>query len=345
MPSHGEPSEKRKVEMPGKLEKTIFMLRKFSKDIRRGKTIYETAEDIHSSQLKEYYFLMDEEKLRGGYSQNFHFDEQGIPMIPTYIDVEERKLVYYPISIGQFGLAIFHTFLKTNAPEDRKRFMQIADWFYDNRLSDERLGDYWLTDVPKPEYKIFHPWPSAFAQGRAISILLRGYQLSGEKKYLGAANRALKIFSVPAAEGGVTSFTEFGPVYEEYPAPFLTAVLDGSIFSLFGLFDYIRAMEENGTAKQLFDKGIDALKKALPKYDLGFWIKYNLCSQPGYPQFDPATITYFRMINAQLQLLYRMSGDSFFREYAERWQKYDRLPNRARMYWLKYRALKKLNRL
>lgn len=321
------------------------MLRKLYRDIRRKKRIYALAPDVQSAELREYYFVMDEEMLRSGYSQNFHFDEKGIPMIPTYIDVEERKLIYYPISIGQFGLAIFHTYLKTNSAEDRARFLQIADWFYDHRTSDERLGDHWLTDVPKPEYRIFDPWPSAFAQSRGISILLRGYQLTGEKKYRDTAARALKIFDISGADGGVTSFTEHGPMYEEYPAPFITAVLDGSFFSLFGLYDYVRAVEDNSQAKRLFETGIESLRGNLPRYDLNFWIKYNLCSEPFYPEVDPASIMYFRMINDQLRLLHRMSGEPFLLEIADKWQKYDRLSSIIRMYWLKYKALKKLNRL
>ncbi|MCB0286507.1 MAG: hypothetical protein KDE57_07625, partial [Calditrichaeota bacterium] len=149
--------------MASKIEKIFFMFEKFRKDIFRKKIIYQLAPDVHSRELREYYFVMDEQELREGYSQNFHFDDDGIPLIPTYIDVEERKLIYYPISIGQFGIAIFHTWLKTQSDSDKQRFMKIVDWFYEHRISDERLGDYWLTDVPKPEYRVFDPWPSAFA--------------------------------------------------------------------------------------------------------------------------------------------------------------------------------------
>ena len=331
--------------MASKIEKIFFMFEKFRKDIFRKKIIYQLAPDVHSRELREYYFVMDEQELREGYSQNFHFDDDGIPLIPTYIDVEERKLIYYPISIGQFGIAIFHTWLKTQSDSDKQRFMKIVDWFYEHRISDERLGDYWLTDVPKPEYRVFDPWPSAFAQSRGLTILLRGWQLTGEQKYLDAATRALKIFHIPAAEGGVTTFTENGPMYEEYPAPFLTAVLDGAIFSLFGIYDFVRAVPENVEAKLLFEKGIAGLKGSLPRYDLGFWIRYNLCEQPFYPDVDPAHLIYFRMIMTQLDLLHRMSGDDYFATLAAKWRKRDKLHNILRMYWLKYRALKKLNRL
>lgn len=331
--------------MPSKIEKTLFMLNKFRRDVFRKKTIYELAKDVHSAELREYYFVMDEARLREGYSQNFHFDDAGIPLIPTYIDVEERKLIYYPISIGQFGLAIFHTYLQTGAATDRERFLNIVDWFYTHRRQDPRLGDHWLSDVPKPEYRIHYAWPSAFAQSRGLSILLRGWQLTGQPKYLDAATQALKIFHVPADEGGVTTFTENGPMYEEYPAPFLTAVLDGAIFSLFGLYDFVRAVPANNEARSLFDSGIKALVGNLPRYDMGFWIRYNLCNQPFYPQRDPAHLIYFRMILTQLDLLHRMSAETVFQETASKWREYDRPLNIIKMYWLKYRALKKLNRL
>ncbi len=331
--------------MPSKFEKTWFMLGKLRKDIFRKKIIYELASEVHSSKLSEYYFVMDEQKLRAGYSQNFHFDEEGIPLIPTYIDVDERKLIYYPISIGQFGLAIYHTYLQSGSEADKQRFLNIVDWFYNHRIEDERLGTYWLTDVPKPEYRVFQPWPSAFAQSRGLSILLRGWQITGEKKYLNTAKGALKIYHIPAAEGGVTTFTESGPMYEEYPAPFLTAVLDGAIFSLFGLYDFVRAVDDNQEARQLFDDGIRGLKGNLPKYDLGFWIRYNLCNETFYPEIDPAPILYFRLVMTQLDLLTRITGDNYFSELAQHWRRYDRLPNILRMYYLKYKALKKLNRL
>lgn len=331
--------------MAGKLEKILFMSRKLLKDLRRKKTIYDLAEDVQSRELREYYFVMDEQKLRAGVSQNFHFDEQGIPMIPTYIDVEERKLVYYPISIGQFGLAIFHTWLKTKSEEDKRRFLKIADWFIANKESSEKLGDHWLTHVPKPEFRMMDPWPSAFAQSRGIAILLRAWQITGKSEYLQTADRALTIFNVSAGEKGVTTFTDVGPLYEEYPTHFLTGVLDGSIFALFGLYDYVRAVEDNKEAKRLFDDGCTALKKLLPRYDLGYWLRYNLCAEPFYPKLDPATIMYFRMIGTQLDLLTRMSGDPAFSEFAEKWRTYDKRRNILRMYLHKFQALRKLNRL
>lgn len=335
--------------MANRIQKIAFMMKKLSKDVHRGKEIYAEAEDVHSELLGEYYFVMDEGKLRAGYSQNFSFDKDGIPMIPTYIDVEDSRLVYYPISIGQFGLAVFHTYLKSKKEADLARFLQIAEWFCQNDINEERLGIHWLTEVPKPEYRIDRPWPSAFTQSRAISVLMRAFQSTKTAKYRDFATAALKIFTISALEGGVTSFTAQGPIYEEYPAPFPTMVLDGSIFSLFGLYDYVRAMDEGSPearmAAELFESGAAALAGILPHYDLGYWIRYNLCQEDFYPGIDPATVMYFRMILAQLNILHRITGNEEFARIRAKWQQYDRFGSILRMYFLKYRALRQLNRV
>ncbi len=331
--------------MPGKVQKAAFMLRKFWKDITRDRQIYHLSEDLHSSTLGEYYFLMTEEQMRSGHSQQYHFDSEGIPIIPTYIDVEERKLIYYPISIGQYGLAIWHTFLKTRSEADKNRFLKIADWFYRNRVEDEKLGAYWLTDVDKPAYRIRKPWKSAFSQARAINILLRAYQLTGWKPYEEAARLALKPFRFSVQEGGVTTFTDFGPFYEEYPASVPVLVLNGMIFSLCGVYDFVRTHPEEEDARKIFDEGVKTLVGILPEFDMGFWSKYSLCQADFHPEVDPATIGYHHLHIIQLELMHRLTGEETFREFAERWKQYARIKNYFRMYAIKYRALKKMNRL
>ena len=72
----------------------------------------------------EYYFLFNEKELLSGGSQDFHFDEKGIPVIPTYVDVDEERMHYFPISIGQYGLAIYHTYLDTSSKKDKKKIFK-----------------------------------------------------------------------------------------------------------------------------------------------------------------------------------------------------------------------------
>jgi hypothetical protein len=327
--------------------KKIFMLQKLMQDITSDKKVYKLADDLHSPQLGAYYFLFDENRVATGKDQKLisRFDANGIPVNQTYIDVTDQDYVYFPISIGQMGLAVYHTWLASDSENDKVRFLNFAEWFKNNAEISAELGARWLTNVPLPQYHNPGPWQSAFSQSRAISILLRAYQISGDIKCLELAEQALIPFTFPVSEGGVTSYTEWGPFYEEYTAAVPTLVLNGMIFALFGIHDFSRVFPENLTAKNIFRAGIDTLEKILPQYDLGFWSRYNLCKAEWYPETDPATIRYQRLHIEQLKVLYRLTGNEIFQTYWQKFRKQDNLLSALRMYKLKFKALKKLYRI
>ena len=216
-----------------KIKKAIFMLRKLLRDFNTNRKIEINMEN-QSETLGYYYIKFDEDIAK--LNRLIHsFDKNGVPLNTTYIDVEDTKLHYYPISIGQYGLAIFHSWLKTHSEEKRAHFLRIADWFMNNRTDHTELGCYWLTDVPKPEYHVYQPWKSAFAQSRGISMLLRAWQLTEDDAYLKVATQALIPFTKDITVGGVSVDREKGETfYEEYVAECPTRVLDGHGFCLFG---------------------------------------------------------------------------------------------------------------
>ena len=196
-----------------------------------------------------------------------------------------------------------------------------------------------------PQYNNPDPWQSAFTQSRAISILLRGYQLTNNQQYSDMAEKALICFTKPVSQGGVTSHTEFGPFYEEYTAEVPTLVLNGMIFSLFGIMDYTRVFPENKLARKIYDDGLSTLINILPEYDLGFWSRYNLCKADWYPQIDPATVSYQRLHISQLEVMYHYSGNDIFQHYADTFRGQDKFSNMLKMYKIKYKTLSQLNRL
>lgn len=327
------------------------MFKKLGSDIFRKREFYGVSTELTSATLGFYYFSFEEDfsKLNKLLKE---FDEDGIPLNTTYIDVEAPRLHYYPISIGQYGLAVFHSYLKTRLSDKREHFLRIADWFVKNVVLDEKLGAFWLTDVPKPEYRVEKPWKSAFTQSRAISILLRAWRITGDPHYLELATKALRPFTYDISEGGVSANLLSGqPFFEEYVASEPTMVLDGHIFALFGLFDFVRSVtpdvDPSGheLAKQIFQSGVDSLLRWLPEYDMGFWVRFNLCRMEHYPAVDPCTIGYLRLVAEQLKILTQLSGQAKFQQYAEKFTKYDRLMNILRMYGVKYKALRQLNRL
>jgi len=340
--------------MNNKVTKSFFMLNKMWSDFRRPRKLYPIPENLTSQELNYYYFKFSEKELIDGTHQALlkTFDDNGIPLNSAYIDVNEPKLHYYPISIGQYGLAVFHSYLETKSQEKKTHFLKIANWFYDNVTLDEKFGAYWLTDIPKPEYKVKNTWKSAFSQSRALSILLRAWQITNDNKYLDLCKNALIPFSYDISDGGVSANLKIGlPFYEEYVASEPTMVLDGHIFSLFGLYDFVRAvpadMDFNNyhLAKSLFDKGIKSLIHFFPEYDLGFWLRFNLCKMPHYPKIDPCTIGYIRLVNLQLKLLSKLTGNESILEFHRKITRYDKIINIFKSYVIKYKALKTLNRL
>ncbi|RKY56046.1 MAG: hypothetical protein DRP93_02170 [Candidatus Neomarinimicrobiota bacterium] len=323
------------------------MFGKFMTDLRRPKQAFQLSEDLQTQSLGEYYFLFEEARIAAGADQKLisKLDENGIPINKTYIDVLDKEYVYFPISIGQMGLSVFHTYLKTKRDKDKARFIKFADWFMENAEKDEICGVRWMTDVSLPAYRNPGPWQSAFSQARGISILLRAYQLTGKQSYADTAKNALKPFLIPVEKGGVTSFTDQGPFYEEYTAEVPTLVLNGMLFALCGIYDFVRVFPDDIEARKIFDDGIATLESILPEFDMGYWSRYNLCKAEWYPNIDPATIGYQRLHATQLELLFRMTGKAIFETYAKRFRKQDTLLNIIRMYKVKYKALKLIGRL
>lgn len=326
--------------------KYLFFIKRILKDIFNP-TIWPLSSDVDSTRLGKYYLVFDEcqiENQKGG-QKSIIYDENGIAKNVTYIDVKDVDSVYFPITIGQVGLAIYHTWLATGKEKDKQRFLKYADWFEANVTIDDTVGARWLTNVPLPQYHNPGPWQSAFSQSRAISILLRAYQLTGEKKYSNLAEKALLPYTYSVADGGVTSFTNWGPFYEEYTAELPTLVLNGMIFSLFGVYDFIRVFPQNKLSNRIFWDGIETLEKILPEFDYHYWSKYNLCKADWYPQHDLATINYQWLHIVQMEAIYKITKKEIFNDYRKKFKKQMKIVNIFRMYISKYKSLKKLGRL
>jgi hypothetical protein len=323
------------------------MFKKVVEDFNRGSDFYEISDDFDSPKLGEYYLLFDEDVVRSRKVQSLiaDYDENGIPLNRPYIDVSSDGLVYYPITIGQVGLSIFHSFLKTQSDNDLKRFLHFADWFVENGDETNNLGIRWLTDIPLPAYQNPGPWQSAFSQSRAISILLRAFQHTQETGYLETAQKALVSFTIPVSKGGVMSQTEWGPFFEEYPADVPVLVLNGHIFSLFGLFDYTRVFPKDSRCKSLVNDGINSLLLSLSSFDMGYWSRYNFCKAEFYPKTDPATISYHRLHIILLKVVNQFKENSILTEYIKKWENYIGILNFVKASYWKYKALQKLNRI
>ncbi len=131
------------------------------------------------------------------------------------------------------------------------------------------------------------------AQGHAISLLARFYSHFKEQKYIVAAAKALDLFEIESTNGGVKAFFMNDPRYawyEEYPTqPYSLFVLNGFLYSMFGVYDFISVCDQHSTmkgnsmigiyyekAKNIFQKGLESLNRILSSYDTGTRSFYDL---------------------------------------------------------------------
>ncbi|CAH8655625.1 unnamed protein product [Schistosoma rodhaini] len=168
------------------------------------------------------------------------------------------------------------------------RFMSAADWFIKHQ--DKKSGG-WSVNVRRSlnGRKALKPgWYSAMGQGQAISLLVRAYNYTRNPLYLEACHRALDLFSVNINHGGIRSyfFNQSDLVwFEEYPFNPPIHILNGFIYSLVGLYDYVKLLVNSpdpltssylSKAQNYLDTGLTSLSKLLPLFDSGSGSFYDL---------------------------------------------------------------------
>ncbi len=236
------------------------------------------------------------------------FDDHGLPLI-----VYKGKAKVFPVATGLFGLGHFESFRKNGSEDNLLKFRRVADWFIENQ---DESGN-WLTDSQVRKFGICKPWPSAMTQGLAISCLARAFSQFHSEEYLACAIRALEPFYKDVSHGGITSFYGDLVFYDEYPSPSKFHVLNGFIFSLWGLLDLARIANVD-KADDLYRNGLNTLSEWLPRFDMDFWSLY--CVSKGIR--NPASVPYHRLHIEQMDTMYCITGEEIYKEYRSLWQDY-----------------------
>jgi hypothetical protein len=203
---------------------------------------------------------------------------------------------YNPAVVARYGLAIASSYMaepRFHTERDLQRVRTIANWLVRN----QGRGGRWLfrfnLALPAVGTRVNAPWVSAMAQGMAMSLLTRAYQLTGDLIYLRVAELALAPFARDTRRGGVVASFGGRPWYEEYPSVRPTHVLNGFMFALIGLYDECRWVPR---ACRLFDAGMRSLRLRIRYFD-----------RPGgsyyYPRAIPVGRDYHRLHVALLTAL------------------------------------------
>ena len=203
-------------------------------------------------------------------------DGQGIPLFdPTSVRLTGGPL-YHPILIIQYGLASHDRALDGDR-EAEATFFKCARWI-EEHASEEPLGRFvvWPYAFPLRTPSVRPPWISGMAQGQALSLLTRAYLKTQSSRTADVVHRAARSFCYSIREGGVVSEFSSGAFFiEEVAHAPAIHILNGCLFGLFGLYEYLRVFDD-AELQPVLEKCLQGVDEVLPLFDMGWWSRYSL---------------------------------------------------------------------
>lgn len=225
----------------------------------------------------------------------------------VYIGIQRN-----PLTVSTQGMTYYYQYLAGNN-SSRELFLNCADWLVDNAILEYGVA-VWEYEYPWPTYNNTQPFLSGMLQASAVKTLATAYSLTGQEKYIKTARCGLIPFFFDVESGGVTHKDAEGWWYEEYAQPDMEVeprVLNGHISVLMDLYEYYNLTGDE-QAKDLFDRGIGDLKARLPDYDMGNGSLYDSVGNVAAQKYQKIHIR-------QLDKIYRITRDPYFKLYRDRW--------------------------
>lgn len=289
---------------------------------------------IYFKKWDSYWQLTDEnEKLKidpgkpGRYPLDFkprireghypHFDENGIPM---WHNADNTGYDYHYTTMFSYALGKSDSYLLTGNENDLRVLQAIADYIIYTAIPESKGMLLRETDTKGAHTGNL----SAMTHGEAISVLCRTAEYIGDSQYLDIAIALLYPFERGIDDNGVLGeISSIGSNwYEEYVTRPLNHVLNGMVYSVWGLRDLHNATG-NKKAHNLFLNGTEYIEKAMPGFDSGYWSYYWI---PESGKNYTSSMMYHNLHICQLTALYKQTGIKTFKVYADKFISYTKSP-------------------
>lgn len=165
-----------------------------------------------------------------------------------------------------------------------ERFMACVGWLATNLRQNSRGAWVWSYEFDNTynDISVKAPWSSAFAQAVGIQALLAGWRQTGSDEYLELAKKAAESLFVPLKDGGFLFERGSDIWFEEVPVPHENPghILNGHMRALLALRELSEATGDV-RYQEWFRRGLLTLEHWLPRYDAGYWLRYDLNPRKG----------------------------------------------------------------
>lgn len=181
-----------------------------------------------------------------------------------------------PVSIIQLGLGA----VQLRDPAQLPLVAAVVAWI--ERTVDEQGRLAYRFPMPHT-FALDPPWYSSLAQGEAVSLLVRAAPTLDRRDLFELAERIAEPLLAP--DSPLVASTPEGPVLQEYPTDPPSHVLNGWLFSLWGLYDLARAVRPStpaaAAAADAYAAGASALGSRIHRYRTALhWSLYDLYPHP-----------------------------------------------------------------
>ena len=243
-------------------------------------TAYKNRQKIYFHNLYETHFIDKKNYLNHSFStiyigydmfenrfeieSHLTFDDNKIAMCRS----DERPEYYNPLLCAHFTLVCFNDFIKSKDSKALEIF-----WLQVHHLEKMALEN---------QHCFYYDWQghhfySGITQSVIASVFTRAFLLTKEEKWKTLAHDTLNQIFVPVEEGGNFTLDTEGYVWiEEYPRMgHLGMVLNGFIYSLIGLHEYLILCDEDKTLEMYCQKMTESLFKTLHFYKFGRFTRYG----------------------------------------------------------------------
>lgn len=285
-------------------------LQHWNHQLRHWCSMFAGTSYYHQPQGMGRAFVADDLKgyfndLTGKANWRGKLDKNGLP----FNTLTNGKPVYFPVVLCQKALGHWDLWLLNQREEDRQQFLKIATWL---QQTQDTMGG-WDTWGPlgQPEQYRY----SAMTQGEAVSTMVRAYVLTNDNIYAAACKRGIDLMRRPVLDGGVSCLEAEDVFLEEFPGATRDTVLNGWIFALFGIHDYLLRIKDD-EAKAFYERTRASLVRCLRQFDSGFWSYYSSGTKRMASPF------YHDLHLSQLQALRQVTTDPSVRSTLDAWTSY-----------------------
>lgn len=253
-------------------------------------------------------------------------DWQGafIDGVPAVRMASSGRTFWFPIDIFLYALGNVDRYIYDYDRQARAKVERVARWMLTQMSSSGAFDHKWKEMEPQQE---FYSSNSAMGQGLALSFAIRvvKYRLCKDPVVLQQLQEAIIRIKdnmlTPVQQGGCFLENGKGIFFMEFPRKDGNIVLNGWIFAVFGLYDFMN-YQNDATVERTFRRTITTLEGVLPEFHLpSGWALYDnmgrVCS-PFYQDLQAAL----------LEALYLITGSAVIGKYLELSQQANTAVNR-----------------